>query len=67
MPPLGYINSMRAKNTPYSILYCSQQLRKLLKFTVLAETTLKCFSKEPVQRIPENHTAPTSTKKHRHE
>lgn len=63
MPPLGYINSMRAKNMPYSILYCSQQLRKLSKFICLAETTLKCFSKQPMQRIPENHTAPTSTKK----
>lgn len=40
-PPLKCINTMRAKNMPYSTLYCLQHLRKLSKLISLAETELK--------------------------
>lgn len=45
-PPQGYINSMRAKNTPYSTLNCLQHLRKLSKLISLAEIKLTFFFKK---------------------
>lgn len=59
-PPLGHINSTRAKNTPYSMLLMA--LKEVVEVS-LAESRLTSF-KRSLCKNSDNPAAPTSTQKH---